>query len=204
MPQGVSPLQAGLPVGFGVPGVALVVRGLAGGYQTLNLEGLESIFIPGEYLQVVDKLDSRNASAECTVNDEAGTGGEVGDIVSKKIDIPAGEIWIISDFGVTGTAEPTTGRAKYNIPVSIFPKIDGNDKPYLPEDRSVPNATTEIIDIYEGKIGETYIGELGCFLRIVGPASITLKVTVATAFAVDETQDVTLVLYGRKVHRVVS
>jgi hypothetical protein len=204
--KGVAPLQVGgvVPLGAAPQGAVLLVRDPATNkYYELALDGLNSLFIPGEWLEAIDKVDSRNAKAEVVFNDAAGTGGTLGDILTGVVSIPDGEVWIISDFGVTGTAQQTTGRAKYNIRVSSFPKVDSVDKAYLATDRAVPDAATEVIDIDKGLVDSTFIGGLDADLRIVGPATITLVGIVTVAFASGEEQTLTLVLYGRKVHKVV-
>jgi hypothetical protein len=209
--KGVAPLQVGgvTPLGAAPQGAVLLVRDpVTNKYYELALDGLNSLFIPGEIAQTIDKLDSRNAKAEVVFNDAAGSGGTLGDILTDVVSIPDGEVWIISDFGVTGTAEQTIGRAKYNIRVSSFPKVDSVDKAYLAADRAVPNAATEVIYIRDGILravpdGETFIGGLDIELRIVGPATITLVGILTVAFDTGEEQTLTLVLYGRKVHKLV-
>ena len=222
-------------LGVAQTGVVLLGRSPSGTYYELNLEGMNAGFIPGEWLWTEDKLDSRTALAQVTMSDVAGEGGNVDDTVSDDIDIESGEVWVISDFTITGTAAQAVGVMKYNVLVSSLPSTNGS-KAWFTTDRTCPDARTEIFHIDEGFMeyacdivgveyawaaddgaySETptcktvtpgwckeYLGELGCDLRIVGPATITLKCTATTAFAAAEEQTCSLNCHGRKVNKVV-
>lgn len=198
-------------LGVAAQGSVLLVRDATGNYYELILEGLNAMFIPGEWVWTTDKLDSRNAQVAIALTAVAGNGGVLADVVVGVIAIPTGEVWIVSDFDVVATAVGAPGACTYNILVSSLPKTAaGTDKAWLDANHATPDGTRELINISDGHtysaawVKDGYIGELGCQLRILGPASITLALLTTVAFTGVQTQTITLTCMGRKVNKLVT
>lgn len=208
-----EPKQTGtLPLGVAPQGTILLVRSAAGSYSELILEGLNALFIPGEWVWTEDKIDGRTETVDCTQTIVVGNGAAIGDTTVGLIAIAAGEVWIISDFLITSNAAPAaTGVSTYNVLVSSLPKTAaGTDSPLMEANRATPDATNEMIEIPTGYVRNAawaiaaYIGALGTELRILGPATITLAMLTLTAFTATDTQTTTLDVMGRKVNKLVG
>ncbi|MCD6263153.1 hypothetical protein J7L60_01915 [Candidatus Bathyarchaeota archaeon] len=135
-------------------------------------------------LHDVGRLDERT-NASVTLDETLDVGGSK----SASISVPDSEVWVVTKFAVTGTAQPANGRGAYNI------KISGKSpEAYFKDNRTIPNDATEEHDL-------TTSDHLGAPMVIVGPATITLEATVTAKYASGESQTVTLSLRGRKAYQ---
>jgi len=204
---GVSPLQT--TAGIAVQGGALLVKNSAGVYYELNLEGLNTLFIPGESAWTVDVIDNRVATATLT----AAIGAAVGTEYSADIAVPSGEVWIINMIATTAPANDATGRANWNCRFSNLTQlVAGTNKGILETNRICLASQTEYYRVAtgfmddEGALGTENLlraNGLGIDLRVVGPATIQPYMITTTA-AFTAAYAVTMKLFGRKVHKVTA
>jgi hypothetical protein len=176
----VKPLQA-------FPGVSasVLVAGVRGGeFVALPMDALLEPLVLSERVHALDKLDGRNATKSALVP----AGSPVGTRVEARLEVPAGEVWYITQVTLS-TPQEVTG----NFRVSTWPKeLDGKDKRYLETDQAP--GTTVSYDL-------TAASELGAELRLVGGEAVTVVATASTATTADRT--VTLTVRGRKGKRLV-
>lgn len=176
----VRPLQA-------LPGVAasVLVAGVKGSeFVALPMDALLEPLVLSEKAHALDKLDGRNATKSALVP----AGSPVGTRIEARLEVPAGEVWYITQVTLS-TPPEVTG----NFRVSTWPKeLDGKDKRYLETDQEAN--TTVSYDL-------PAVSELGEELRLAGGEAITVVATASAATTADRT--VTLTLRGRKGKRLV-
>lgn len=195
--------------GVAVQGFALLVKDSSNNYYQLNAEGLNALMMLGEALWTTDILDERESLATVTV----ALGAPVGTAQTDDIDIPAGEIWYIQRFGLEAPANDATGAITWNMLVSQFPVVaaTGVNKGFFNAARVPIPTDTEQVEVESGNIDvltapgvlTDRVAGLGKELRLIGPATVTLA-TITNTAAFTAAYVVNLILYGRKVHKVVG
>ena len=202
MPQQVT-------AGVAAEGRVLLVRDSSNSYYELNLEGLNSLMMVGEWLWTTNIVDARNAAVTVTVPIATAAGLTfTGDVA-----VPAGEVWIIRSFSILAPANDATGTATWNVRIPTWPAATVGANGFFAVRRAPVASQTEFIVVDSGFADDSgaYGTEnagfrtagLGVQLRIPGPATITFDVLTATA-AFTAAYALTFTCLGRKVNKVTA
>jgi len=209
---GISPMQ--VAAGVAAEGGVLLVRDSSNSYYELNLEGLNSMMMPGEWLWTTDVVDARNASFTRTIP----LAIAAITVYTDTITVPAGEVWIISEIHIVRPVVDATGAAALNF---TWPGMSTLTPGFFAAGAVLgPGAAlaadTEIINVADGTsrvlaavLSTTIVAarrcSLGTDLRLVGPLVLTfLTTTNAVAFTTGAGYIFTVSLHGRKVNKVTA
>jgi len=208
----IAPQQ--VAAGVAAEGGVLLVRDSSNSYYELNLEGLNSMMIPGEWYWTTDVVSGLNAGFTRTIPIALAAIT----VYTDTITVPAGEVWIIESICCTTPVVDATGVASWNFGWPGMSTLTTGG--YFDVARRLGTAATgalgagtEFINVATGEARDTIdvfvaanilrANGLGTQLRLVGPLVLTFT-TTTTVVAWTAAYTYAIFLRGRKVNKVTS